>query len=486
MENVAKPWPALWALVVGFFMILMDTTIVSVANPKIMEGFKTDINSVIWVTSAYLLAYAVPLLITGRLGDRFGPKTLYLIGLVIFTAASVWCGLSGSIEMLVIARVVQGLGAACMTPQTMAVITRIFPPEGRGKAMGLWGAVAGLATLVGPVLGGAVVTTLGWEWIFFINLPIGIVAFALAWRLVPRLETHPHRFDILGVVLSAVGLFLVVFGIQEGETYHWGTIFGVVTVWSMIIAGLIVLVVFVVWQAKNKNEPLLPLSLFSHRNFSLANATITMIGIAISGVSLPLMFYFQIVLGFAPIGSAMMLVPMSVILLALAGFVGGLTDRVNPRNIAFAGLVFLAAGMVWYSLWLDTNVDHWWRLLFPAALLGVANACMWSPISSSATRNLPRHQAGAGSGVYNTMRQIGSVLGSAGISALMQTRLAADLPGGAGAGGTHFAGPLPEALHAGFANAMSEAMLLPAAAAAVGAVIVLFFAKPSTNHGWGK
>ena len=218
-------------------MILIDTTIVSVANPRIMEGLNTDINAVIWVTSAYLLAYAVPLLITGRLGDRFGPKRLYLAGLVVFTLASLWCGLSGNIQMLIAARVLQGLGAAMMTPQTMAVITRIFPPDRRGAAMGLWGATAGMATLVGPILGGVLVDGLGWEWIFFINVPIGIVGFILAWRFVPSLTTHPHRFDIPGVVLSAVGLFLLVFGIQEGETYNWGTITGPVTVWGLIISG---------------------------------------------------------------------------------------------------------------------------------------------------------------------------------------------------------------------------------------------------------
>ena len=235
MEKVARPWAALWALIIGFFIILIDITIVSIANPKIMEGLKTDINSVIWVTSAYLLAYAVPLLVAGRLGDRFGPKTIYLAGLVVFTAASAWCGFSGTIGVLIAARIVQGFGASLMTPQTVAIITRIFPPEGRGRAMGLWGAVAGLASLVGPILGGALVGALGWQWIFFINLPIGIVAFVLAWRLVPRLETHPHHFDLLGVALSAIGMFLVVFSIQEGETYKWGTITGFISVWSLII-----------------------------------------------------------------------------------------------------------------------------------------------------------------------------------------------------------------------------------------------------------
>jgi EmrB/QacA subfamily drug resistance transporter len=282
VENVAKPWPALWSLVIGFFMILIDSTIVSVANPVIMESLGADINSVIWVTSAYLLAYAVPLLITGRLGDRFGPKKLYLLGLVVFTLASLWCGLAGNVETLIAARVLQGLGAAIMTPQTMAVITRIFPPDRRGAAMSIWGATAGLATLVGPILGGVLVDGLGWEWIFFINVPIGIAGFVLALRNVPTLSTHPHRFDIPGVVLSAVGLFLLVFGIQEGETYNWGTITGPVSVWGLIIAGLVVLTAFVVWQRVNKGEPLLPLGLFRDRNFSLANIGITTVGFTVT------------------------------------------------------------------------------------------------------------------------------------------------------------------------------------------------------------
>ncbi len=206
VTSAYRPWPALWALVVGFFMILVDTTIVSVANPRIMQALHADINAAIWVTSAYLLAYAVPLLVTGRLGDRFGPKRIYLIGLVVFTLASAWCGFSGSIEMLIAARAVQGLGAALLTPQTMAVITRTFPPQARGKAMSLWGATAAVATLVGPILGGFLVDGLGWEWIFFVNVPVGVVGFVLAWRLVPALETHSHRFDLPGVVLWAIGM----------------------------------------------------------------------------------------------------------------------------------------------------------------------------------------------------------------------------------------------------------------------------------------
>jgi EmrB/QacA subfamily drug resistance transporter len=492
MEKELKPWPALWALVIGFFMILIDTTIVSVANPAIMKGLDlgTDYNAVIWVTSAYLLAYAVPLLITGRLGDRFGPKNLYLIGLVIFTLASAWCGFSGvlpggGIGMLITARVVQGLGAALMTPQTMAVITRVFPPDRRGAAMGLWGAVAGVATLIGPLLGGVLVDGLGWEWIFFINVPVGVVAFILAARLVPKLPTHSHSFDIIGVVLSAVGMFLLVFGIQEGGTYDWGTIVGPISVWGLIISGIVVLIAFIVWQRYNKKEPLLPLQLFRDRNFSLSNGAITTVGFAVTCMALPLVFYFQTVRGLTPTESALMLAPMAIFSGVLAPFVGKLIDRINPRYFATTGLVLFAGALFWYSRALTPDVSIWW-LLAPSALLGIAMSGVWGPISTTATRNLPMNQAGAGSGVFNTTRQVGAVLGSASIAALIEGRLAVDLPKAPG-GATPTAGAgtvLPDFLHAGFTQAMSEALLLPAAVAFLGAIIVAFWAKPKPPA-WG-
>jgi EmrB/QacA subfamily drug resistance transporter len=479
-EQELNPWPALWALVLGFFMILVDSTIVSVATPAIMRGLHADVNAVVWVTSAYLLAYAVPLLISGRLGDRIGPKNLYLAGLTVFTLASLWCGLTGTIEQLIVARVFQGLGAAMMTPQTMAVITRTFPAQQRGQAMSLWGAVAGVATLVGPILGGVLVDGLGWEWIFFINVPVGLVGFALAWRLVPSLQTHTHRFDLLGVALSAVGMFLLVFGIQEGESYDWGRISGPVTVWRLIAAGVLVIVVFLWWQARQSGEPLLPLALFGDRNFSLANVAITAIGFAITAMAFPLMLYAQIVRGLSPTRSALLLVPMAVLSGVLAPFVGRLTDRVHPRYVAGFGLFCLPVSLVWLSATMQPDVAIW-RLLLPIGLLGVANGFMWAPVGSTATRNLPMHQAGAGAGVYNTTRQVGAVLGSAAIAALMQSRLAAEFPPALAdqADRSTFGASLPPALRGAFATAMAQSVLLPAAVVVVGLVAVLFFARPT-------
>lgn len=474
-----NPWPALWALVLGFFMILVDSTIVSVATPVMKESLNTTYNAVLWVTSAYLLAYAVPLLITGRLGDRFGPKNLYLVGLTLFTLASLWCGLTESVGVLIVARIFQGLGASMMTPQTMAVITRTFPPSNRGRAMALWGATAGVAILVGPILGGVLVDTAGWEWIFFINVPIGIVAFYLCWKLVPHLETHSHSFDWIGVVLSAVAMFCIVFGIQEGEKYSWGKMTGFISVPLLIAFGLIVLAIFLIWQSRIRTEPLVPLSIFRDRNFSLANVAISTVGLAITAMAFPFFLYAQQVRGLSATESALFLVPMAVLSATLAPWVGKMVDRVHPRSITAFGLAACSGSMFWLSR-VMTPESEAWQILLPMALLGVANAFMWAPLGATATRNLPLSQAGAGAGIYNTTRQVGAVLGSAGIAALIQARLAANLPGieSSGVSGGQPGQQLPNVIADQFSTAMAESVLLPAVVLLIGLIAALAFERP--------
>lgn len=469
-----SPWPALWALVIGFFMILVDVTIVSIATPSIMTELNADVPSVVWVSSAYLLTYAVPLLITGRMGDRFGPRRVYLVGLAIFTLASLWCGLTASIEGLIAARAVQGVGAALMTPQTMAVINRTFPQESRGAAMGLWGATAGVATLVGPLLGGVLVDGLGWEWIFFVNVPVGVVGMIAAWRLVPELETHVRKFDWIGVGLSAVGMFLLVFAIQEGQSYDWNGV-----IWTMIAAGVVVMSVFVLWQRRTP-EPLVSLDLFRDRNFSLANAAITTVGFSVTASAFPLTFYAQGVLGLSPTGAALLTAPMAILSGLIAQPVGRLIDRVHPRWIAGFGMLAMPVGMFWLAAVMRADTPIW-AVILPTLLLGIGNAFVWGPLATTATRNLPPQYAGAGAGVYNTTRQIGSTLGSAAIAVLIAAQLAANLPSSSGGGApaeamgvTH----LPEFLHEGFATAMSHSILLPAAVQLLGFVAVVAFRLP--------
>jgi len=463
-----SPWNALWAMMIGFFMIMVDSTIVAVANPTIMAELSIGYDAVVWVTSAYLLGYAVVLLVAGRLGDRFGSKNLYLIGLVVFTLASMWCGFSGSAAMLIAARVVQGVGAGILTPQTLSTITQIFPPQRRGVAMSVWGATAGVASLVGPLAGGALVDALGWQWIFFINVPIGIAGLALAVWQVPVLPTHAHPFDLIGVGLSGVGIFLVVFGLQQGQAAHWEP-----WIWAMIVAGAGFVSVFVYWQSVNTREPLIPLKMFGDRDFSLCNAGVAVVSFAFTAMMLPLTFYAQAVCGLSPTRSALLLAPMAITSAALAPLVGLLVDRYHPRPVLGFGFSMLAIGLTWLSFEMapDTPI---WRLLLPFGVMGVGSAFVWSPLTATATRNLPPHLAGAGSAVYNSIRQLGAVLGSAGMAAFMTSRIGAEMPPHAPAAERGAGLELPAFVREPFSAAMSQSVLLPAFIALFGIVAALF------------
>ncbi|HTQ15866.1 MFS transporter [Mycobacterium sp.] len=461
-----NPWNTLWAMMIGFFMIMVDSTIVAIANPTIMADLHTGYAAVVWVTSAYLLGYAVVLLVAGRLGDRFGPKNLYLIGLAVFTVASMWCGLSGSVAMLIAARVVQGVGAGVLTPQTLSTITRIFPPERRGVATSVWGATAGVATLVGPLAGGVLVDALGWQWIFFVNVPIGIVGLALAMRLVPALPVQTHQLDLLGVALSGVGMFLVVFGLQQGQAAHWD-----LWVWAVIVAGTGFMAAFVYWQAVNPGEPLIPLGIFADREFSVCSVGVALVAFATTAVMLPLTFYTQGVCGLSPTRSALLIAPMAIGNGALAPFAGKIVDRHHPLPVLGFGFSALAISLTWLSAEMAPGTAIW-RLVLPFFGMGVGMAFVWSPLTATATRNLPPQLAGASSGVYNAIRQLGAVLGSAGMAAFMTSRIGAEMPSRTGAGAAGGL-QLPEFLRGPFAAAMSQSVLLPAFIALLGVVAAL-------------
>jgi EmrB/QacA subfamily drug resistance transporter len=469
-ENPRTAWIALWAMMVGFFMIMLDSTIVVIANPTIMADLRVGYSDVVWVTSAYLLGYAVVLLVAGRLGDRFGPKNLYLVGLAVFTAASLWCGLSGSVAMLITARVVQGVGAGVLTPQTLSTITRIFGVQRRGVAMSVWGATAGVASLVGPLAGGALVDGLGWEWIFFVNVPIGIVGLGLAFCLLPALPTQRRGFDLIGVGLSGAGMFLLVFALQQGQSAHWQP-----WIWAMIVAGVGFIATFLYWQSVNTGEPLIPLRLFADRDFSLCSAGVAVIAFATTALVLPLTFYAQLVCGLPPTRAALLIAPLAIASGGLAPVAGMIADRYHPTPVLGFGFSVLAIGLTWLSLEMapDTPI---WRLVLPVLAAGAGMAFVWSPLTATATRNVPTPLAGASSGVYNAIRQLGAVLGSAGMAGFMTWQIGARMP-------LMPAGPdrqvpvgegaalrLPEFLREPFSTAMAQSMLLPAFIALFGIV----------------
>ncbi len=453
MAGRANPWAALAALCIGFFMILLDTTIVSIAIPAMVRGLHTDLNSVVWVISIYLLTYAVPMLFTSRLGDRFGPKRVFLAGMVVFTGASLWCGLAGTAGSLIAARGVQGLGAALMTPQTLAFITHLFPPAKRGPAMGMWGGVAGLATITGPLLGGVLVDSLGWEWIFFVNVPVGLVGIVLTLVLVPDWQPrHLHSFDVPGILLSGAGLCLLVFGIQNGQHYDWGTVAGSVTITEIIAAGLVLLVAFVVWQRFNRNEPLVPLRVFGNRNFSTGSVTAAAIGFAMTGMFVPLVVYTQNVLGLSPTQAGLLTAPMSLLSGVIAPFVGRMSDRRNAKYLVMIGFLALAAGLAILALQAGPDTDP--LALVPALLvMGVGTGFVFAPMSNVAMRSVEPALAGTASGIFNTARQVGGVLGSAAIGVWLQVRIAASMTTEA----TAAAAKLPSAYREDFVDSLARA-----------------------------
>jgi EmrB/QacA subfamily drug resistance transporter len=427
MTKTVNPWAALSALCLGFFMILLDTTIVSIAIPAMLRGLNAGLNSVVWVISVYLLTYAVPMLFTSRLGDRFGPKQVFLAGLVVFTGASLWCGLSGTVTMLIVARAVQGLGAALMTPQTLSFITHLFPPAKRGPAMGMWGGIAGLATITGPLLGGVLVQHFGWEWIFIVNVPIGVVAIVLTMVLVPNWQPkHSHSFDVVGILLSSAGLFCVVFGVQNGQTYAWGTVTGPITVFEIIGAGVLLLAGFVVWQRYNRSEPLVPLKIFQNRNFSAGTLTSMTVGFAMTGMFIPLVIYIQSVIGLTPTMAGVLTAPMSLLAGIAAPFVGNLSDKVNGKYLVMFGLGALAAGLGVIAVQATPSTNAW--SLIPALLVcGLGIGYIFSPMSNVTMGSVEPRLAGTASGVFNTSRQVGGVLGAAAIGVLLQARITASI-----------------------------------------------------------
>src|SRR6266513_6049079 len=247
-ETRSNPWVVLVVLVTGFFMIMLDTTIVNVAIPAMSAGLNTTLDQILWVLNAYVLVYAVLLITAGRLGDLYGQRSLFAIGLFIFTVASALCGLSQDPAQLIAARILQGVGGALLTPQTLAILTSIFPPERRGAAFGIWGGVAGLATVAGPTLGGAIITYIDWRWIFYINVPIGIAALIATFAIIPDLRPGRHHgWDVIGIVVATSGLFGVIFGLIEGERFNWGEIGSYpVSIPEVIGAGAVLMVLFII------------------------------------------------------------------------------------------------------------------------------------------------------------------------------------------------------------------------------------------------
>jgi EmrB/QacA subfamily drug resistance transporter len=454
-----SPWLVLFTLCLGFFMILLDTTIVNVAIPQMSYHLHAGLSDILWILNAYILVYAVLLITAGRLGDLYGPKQLFIVGLVIFTAASAACGLSGSPSQMIGFRIIQGVGGALLTPQTLSVITMIFPPAKRGAAFGIWGAVAGVSTVAGPTLGGWLVTDYSWRWIFFVNVPVGIIALILAAVVMPNVKLNrKHRLDIGGVLLSAASLFLITYGLIEGQPHHWGKAWGPITIPMVIAAGVVLLGIFLYLQYLERNgEPLVPFSLFKDRNFSTMNFLVAAIGFGMLGLFLPLTIYLQSVLGLSALQAGLTTAPMSLISMFIAPVAGRFADRVGGKWILFVGVALFAGGMG--VLISSSHVDSSrWHLLPGLLVAGVGLGMTFAPLQTIAMRDVEPRMAGAASGIINTARQLGAVIGSAAVGALLQSQLASRLGSGAQ---TQINGPLatvvPPQYHQQFVQGFKDA-----------------------------
>jgi len=422
-----NPWLVLVVLTTGFFMILLDTTIVNVAIPAMSKGLNAPFDEILWVLNGYILVYAVLLITAGRLGDLFGQRNMFALGLAIFTLASALCGFSQNSTELIAARIVQGVGGALLTPQTLAILTSIFPPERRGAAFGVWGGVAGLATITGPTLGGAIITYTDWPWIFFINVPLGIGALIATFAIVPDLRPGRRQgWDLVGVALATAGLFGIVFGLIEGQRYNWGEIasYGI-TIPEVIGGGVALTILFIVWE-HFQTQPLVPLSLFEERNFAVANWIAAAISFGMMSMFLPVTIYLQSVRGFTALAAGLTFAPMSLTSMLTAPFAGRLADRIGGKYILMTGISLFTIGfsLVAYVAGPDST---WLNFLVPAIIAGAGMGMTFAPMTTVAMRNIQPRMAGAASGVLNTTRQLGAAIGSAVVGALLQTQLATAL-----------------------------------------------------------
>jgi len=451
-EARTNPWLVLLVLTTGFFMIMLDTTIVNVAIPAMSTGLNTTLDQILWVLNSYILVYAVLLITAGRLGDLYGQRNLFAIGLLVFTVASALCGLAQNPVELIGARVLQGVGGALLTPQTLAILTSIFPPERRGAAFGVWGGVAGLATLAGPTVGGAIITYIDWRWIFYINVPIGIAALVATFLVIPDLRPgRRHGWDIVGMVIATAGLFAIVFGLIEGERYNWGQIESYpITIPEVIGAGVALIVLFVIWE-RFQAEPLVPLSLFADRNFAVANWIAAAISFGMLSMFLPFTIYLQSARGFSALVAGLTMAPMSLVSMFTAPFAGRMADRVGGKYILMTGILLFTIGMA--SLGLVAGPDSTWiNFLVPAAVAGLGIGMTFAPMTTVAMRNVSPRVAGSASAVLNTIRQLGAAIGSAVIGALLQNRLATTLHDQA----VSHASALPDAFRSQFIAAFSN------------------------------
>jgi EmrB/QacA subfamily drug resistance transporter len=434
-------------------MIMLDNTVVNVAVPSIQRDLGVGLSELQWIVTGYALSFAALMLTGGKLADMFGRRRIFVTGIVIFTIASLFCGLADTGQSLIGWRIVQGVGAALMNPATLAIISATFPPRQRGMAIGIWAGVSALALAIGPLVGGLLTEHLSWSWVFFVNVPVGVLGVAASYLLIDesRDMSEEQRLDLAGLVTSGLGLFALTYGLIEANTYGWSS----ARIVGSFVAAAVLLASFVALELRQR-VPMLDLTLFRNGTFAGANVVILMVGLAMFGVFFFVSLYMQNILGFSAVQAGAAFLPMTVLIILVAPIAGKLSDRIGSRWLMTGGMTLLGIQLLYYStLGVDAN---FWDLL-PALLIGgVGMSLTMTPSAAAIIGSVPTDKAGVGSAVMNSMRQVGGSIGVALIGAIIAAKVGDRRS--------------PEAFVDGFSTALVVASVFAFAGAVVAAVTV--------------
>jgi EmrB/QacA subfamily drug resistance transporter len=433
---------------IALFMVVLDNLVVSVALPTIHRDLGASIQSLEWTVNAYVLAYAVLLLTGAALGDRFGRRRMFLIGMAVFTVASAAAALAPSTGLLVAARAVQGSGAAIVTPLTLTLLAEAFPAARRGMAIGVWSGISGIAVAIGPLVGGAVVQGISWHWIFWINVPIGLALIPLAARQLRESRGPYGKLDLPGLAFASSGAFGVVFGLVRSQSLGWTS----PTVLASLIGGLLLLAAFVAVELRTR-EPMLPMSFFAKRSFSVTNVVSLSMYFGMFGSIFFLSQYMQNVLHNTPLQAGLKLLVWTGASMVVAPLAGVFSERLGSRPFMFAGLSLQALALGWLATMASTHLSYS-RMIVPFVMAGAGMALVFAPSANAVLSSVRTEQAGQASGANNAIREVGGVLGVAVLASVFTA-----------AGGYSS----PQA----FVNGLLPAMWVGASVLAAGALIVL-------------
>jgi EmrB/QacA subfamily drug resistance transporter len=397
---------------VALFMVSLDNLVVTTALPVIRTDLGASLEELEWTVNAYTLTFAVFLLLGAALGDRFGRRRVFSIGLVVFTLGSIGAALAPTVEVLNAARAVQGLGGALVMPLTLTLLSAAVAPEKRGLALGAWGGIGGLAIAFGPVVGGAVVEGIAWQWIFWLNVPIGLVIVPLALRRLEESHGPAGRLDLAGVGLASAGLFGIVWGLVRGNAEGWAS----TEIVASLGVGVLLVVAFVAWELRAP-APMLPMRFFRSAAFSLANLASFLMFLGMFGSIFLLAQFFQTIQGYGPLGSGLRILPWTLAPMFISPIAGALSDRIEPRLILGTGLALQAIALAWIAT-ISTPTVAYSDLFIPFILAGIGMALFFAPIANVVLSSVGRNEEGQASGANNAIRELGGVFGVAVLAAI--------------------------------------------------------------------